>query len=88
MFALSDAAGAQLYKSLSGTRMEDHEGKCFRVVPQEGNNLFTLHLARPAPSDSTFEHEGEVVLALPEEISPLLNDKSLDIDQSGNLKLI
>ena len=88
MFALTDAAGAQLHKSLSGTRMPDHEGKCFRVVPKDGDKFLTLKLARPSPGDSTFEHDGAVVLALPKAIRPLLKDKSLDVDQSGNLKLM
>ena len=87
MFELTDAAGARLHKSLTGTPMPDHEGKCFRVVPKDDNN-FTLELARPAPSDLTFEYDGAVVFAVPKAIRPFFKDKSLDIDQSGKLKLI
>jgi len=87
MFELTDAAGARLHKSLTGTRMPDDEGKCFRVVPKDDKYL-TLKLARPAPSDSTFEYDGAVVLALPKAIRPFFRNKSLDIDESGKLKLV
>lgn len=87
MFELTEAAGARLHKSLAGTRMPDDEGKCFRVVPKD-EKFLTLKLARPAPSDSTFEYEGAVVLALPMALRPFFRDKSLDIDPSGKLKLI
>lgn len=87
MFELTDAAGAQLHKSLAGTQTPEHEGKCFRIVPKDDKSL-TLKLARPAPSDATFEHDGAVVLALPKALRPFFKDKSLDTDQSGKLKLI
>lgn len=87
MLELTEAASAQLHRSLAGTKMPDHEGKCFRIVPKNEQYL-TLKLARPAPSDSTFEHEGDTVLALPEALRPFFNGRSLDIDNSGNLKLI
>jgi hypothetical protein len=87
MFQLTEAAGAQLHKSLAGNRMSEHEGKCFRVVPKDDNSL-TLTLAKPTSSDSTFEHDGAVVLAVPKAIRPFFKDKSLDIDSSGKLKLI
>ena len=87
MLELTEAAGAQLHKSLARAQMPDHEGKCFRIVPKDKQYL-TLTLERPAPTDSTFEHEGATVLALPEALSPFFKDRSLDIDKSGNLKLI
>ncbi len=87
MFELTDAAGAQLHKSLAGARIPDHEGKCFRVVPKD-DSFLTLKLARPTSSDVTLEHDGAVVLALPKALRPFFKDKSLDIDQSGQLKLI
>lgn len=86
MFELTDAAGAQLHKSLASTRMPDHEGKCFRVIPKDDKYL-TLTLAKPALSDATYEHDGAIVLALPKSLRPFFKDKSLDIDETGNLKL-
>lgn len=66
--------------------MPDHEGKCFRVVPKDDKYL-ALRLARPAASDSTFKHDGRVVLALPKALRSFCRDKSLGVDQSGKLKL-
>lgn len=86
MLELTEAASAQLHKSLAGTKAPDHEGKCFRIEPKNEQYL-TLKLARPAPSDDTFEHEGDTVLALPKALRPFFKDRSLDIDKSGNLKL-
>ena len=86
MFELTDAAGAQLHKSLASTRMPEHEGKCFRVVPKD-NNYLTLKLAKPALSDATYKHDGATVLALPKALRPFFKNKSLDIDDTGNLKL-
>lgn len=86
MFELTDAAAERLHKSLAGPRMQDHEGKCFRVVPKDDKYL-TLKLAKPAPSDSTFEHDGAVVLAVPKAIRPFFKDKCLDIDKGGKLTL-
>lgn len=87
MLELTDAAGARLQKSLAGIQMPDHEGKCFRIVPKD-DKVLTMKLARPAPSDVTIEHDGAVVLAIPKALRPFFKDKSLDIDQSGQLKLI
>lgn len=87
MFELTDAAGAQLHKSLAGNQKLDHEGKCFRITPKD-DRLLTLQLSTPAPGDETFEHDGAVVLAMPKTLRPFFRDKSLDLDQSGNLRLI
>lgn len=87
MFNLKDAAGAQLHKSLATAEMPDNEGKCFRIVPKD-DKFLTMQFARPAPGDETFEHEGAVVLAIPKALRLFSRNMSLDIDQSGKLKLI
>jgi hypothetical protein len=46
-----------------------------------------LRLAKPAPGDTVFTHEGETILALPKALQPFFQDKSLDIDNSGKLTL-
>ena len=86
MFELTDAAGERLHKSLASTAMPEQEGKCFRVGPKD--DKLTLKIATPAPSDSTFEYDGSVVLAVPKAIGPYFRDKSLDINRRGQLKLI
>jgi hypothetical protein len=86
MFDLSNDAAAHLHKSLESAKEPGQEGKCFRVVPKDGKYL-TLKLATPAPSDSTYRHDGAIVLALPKALHPPLRNKSLDIDDTGRLKL-
>jgi hypothetical protein len=66
--------------------MPEQEGKCYRVVPKD-DKLLTLKLAKPSPTDVTFEHDGAVVLAVPKAPRPFFKDKALDIDSSGNLQL-
>jgi hypothetical protein len=66
--------------------MPEQEGKCYRVVPKD-DKLLTLKLAKPSPTDVTFEHDGAVVLAVPKALRPFFKDKALDIDSSGNLQL-
>ena len=89
MFELTEAAGARLHKSLAASHMQDDDakGKCFRIIPKDDKQL-TLKMAKPAPSDSTFSHDGAIVLALPKALRPLFKDKSLDIDGRGRLRLI
>jgi hypothetical protein len=86
MLELTHAAGEQLHRSLTENRTPDLEGKCFRIVPQDERHL-TLKLGKPAPSDSTYEYDGDVVLAVPKALAPFVNDRSLDVDSDGNLKL-
>lgn len=86
MFELTHAAGEQLHKSLAASRTPDLEGKCFRIVPQDERRL-TLKLGKPAPSDATYEYDGDVVLAVPKSLAPFVDNRSLDIDSDGKLKL-
>lgn len=87
MLELTEAAGSQLHQSLAANQIAAREQKCFRVIPKDDQQL-TLTLAKPAPSDSTFEHDGTVVLAVPKALQPFFEDKSLDIDDDGRLKLM
>jgi hypothetical protein len=86
MLELTDAAKKTLHKSLQTADADEHQGKCFRIVPKDDQSL-TLRLATPAPSDSVFEHEGDSILALPKALEPYFEDKSLDIDSAGKLML-
>lgn len=84
MLQLTQTAKEKLHASLSQSDVVNDEGKCFRIVPKDEKTL-TLTIAEPESSDSTFSHEGQVILALPEVLQPLFEDKSLDIDDGGNL---
>ena len=84
MLQLTQTAKEKLHASLTRSDTVNEEGKCFRIVPKDEKTL-TLTIATPETSDSTFSHEGQVILALPEALQPLFEDKSLDIDDGGNL---
>jgi len=84
MLQLTQTAKERLHTSLARSDTINDEGKCFRIVPKDEKTL-TLTIAAPENSDSTFSHEGQVILALPEVLQPLFENKSLDIDDRGNL---
>lgn len=86
MLEVTIAVKQQLHKSLAATPMPDREGKCFRIVPKDDKYL-TLKLAEPDPSDKTFRHDGAIVLAVPKALQPFFENKSLDADHDGKLKL-
>ena len=84
MLQLTQTAKEKLHASLTRSETVNEEGKCFRIVPKDEKTL-TLTLAEPDSTDSTFTHQGQVILALPEALGPLFKDRSLDIDAGGNL---
>jgi len=87
MLQLTESAGERLHKSLRATRMDDNEDfRCFRLVPKDDRRL-TLKVTKPASSDVTIEHDGDIVLAVPKALRPFFKNKSLDIDKTGNLRL-
>ena len=86
MLKLTETAKNRLHKSLAAADKPKLQGKCFRIVPKD-NKFLTLKLAKPAPSDTVFTHDGNDVLALPKALQPFFQGKSLDIDSEGNLKL-
>lgn len=86
MLELTTAAKERLHKSLCSANETREQGKCFRVVPKDDRHL-TLRLARPMAGDSVFTHDGDNVLALPKALQPFFEDKSLDIDEEGQLQL-
>ncbi len=86
MLELTQNTKSQLHRSLSATDNPDQEGKCFRVVPKD-ERFLTLKLAKPQSSDTVFKYDGDPILALPKALQPFFEDKCLDIDNSGQLKL-
>lgn len=84
MFELTETAKSQLHRSLVAADNPEQEGTCFRIVPKD-DKFLTLKLAKPAPSDTVFTHNGDKILALPKALHPFFQDKSLDIDKSGQL---
>ena len=89
MLQLSDAAGERLHKSLAATREKNQESNslCFRVVPKD-DKMLTLKIAKPAPSDTRIEYDGSTVLAVPKALGPFFKKRTLDIDKTGNLRVV
>jgi hypothetical protein len=83
MLSVSNPALQQLHGSLPEST---HANKCFRIVPRDEANL-TLKYMEVAESDTTYEYQERTVLALPKELSPLCEDKRLDINNDGQLEL-
>ena len=86
MLAVTDAAMLQLHNTLQSATKEDNDSRCFRIVPKDNTHL-TLSLAEPAASDTTFEHEGDTVLAVPRELKEFCESKSLVLNDDGKLEL-
>lgn len=84
MLQLTQSAKEKLHASLTRSDALNDAGKCFRIIPKDAKTL-TLTLAEPDSTDSTFLHEGQVILALPEALQPLFEGRRLDIDEGGNL---
>lgn len=78
MLTVTDAARDHLSQLLS--RTEHPEGTTVRVVP--GQQGLELALDAPREGDATFEHDGEVVLTIDTQLSEMLEDKTLDIEQT------
>ena len=85
MLHVTDGAKQQLHEALVAANGTGD--KCFRIVRKEDSRALTLHFDEPTSSDSVYSHEGDDVLALPRNLQPFLDDKSLDVDRSGRLKL-
>ena len=83
MLLVSNPALQQLHGSLPEST---HANKCFRIVPRDEANL-TLKYMEVADSDTTYEYQERTVLALPKELSPLCENKTLDLNNEGQLEL-
>ena len=78
MLNVTDPAAEHLAKLLQ--EADAPEGAAARFVAgQEG---LSLHLDNAKPGDDTIEHHGRTVLLLDEQISELLNDKILDLQET------
>lgn len=76
MLTVTDSAGALLSDMLS----EAPDEAAVRFVPQ-GNGL-APKLDAERPGDATFTHDEKTVLVLDPQISELLADKTLDVQQT------
>lgn len=83
MLSVSNPALKQLHGSLP---KPNGSNKCFRIMPRDETNL-TLKYMEVEESDTTFEYQKRIVLALPKELGSLCENKMLDINSDGQLEL-
>jgi Fe-S cluster assembly iron-binding protein IscA len=78
MLTVTEGASAQLADMLTAAEAPDDVAVRFVV---QGQGL-ALGLDQVKAEDQTFEHSGKTVLVLDEEIAGLLNDKTLDVEDT------
>ena len=85
MLTITEIASAYLAAMLAQAGAP--EEVAVRFVP--GENGVTMVSDEPQPDDTTFDHDGRTVLVLDEQISQLLADKTLDIQNAdGEMKMV
>jgi hypothetical protein len=78
MLTVTPAAREHLANMLSETKAP--EGAAIRFVRSQQGIGVTVD--NPSPQDTPFAHEGQTVLILDDEISGLLVDRTLDVEQT------
>lgn len=80
MLTVTDTAVCHLAEILYGCEAAD--GMAIRFV-REGRTI-TPRLDRERPGDATYEHEGSTVLLLDENVFALLENKTLDVQDTDD----
>lgn len=83
MLSVTHSALQHFYNAID---QSNDSGACFRMIAQADQTL-GLILDSPAAGDKTYEHEGTTVLALPKGLAKTLSERTLDIDDGGQLVL-
>ncbi|MHC4082635.1 MAG: hypothetical protein ACYS15_19265 [Planctomycetota bacterium] len=78
MLTMTEAAGAHLIDLLGEADVPEDVAIRFVVESEE----LTLRLDKERPGDESLTHEGKTVLLLDEQMSPMLSEKTLDIEPS------
>ncbi len=78
MFTVTEAAGAHLAEMLAESETPENENVAIRI--SKGKDGLGLTLGQAGPADTTFAHEGVTVLAIDEEVSQALANKTLDVE--------
>lgn len=78
MLNVTEPAAEHLARLLDDAQAPDGAAARF-VASQEG---LALQVDTPKPGDDTIEHSGRTLLLLDEQVSDLLSDKVLDVEQT------
>jgi hypothetical protein len=84
MFQLKENAARTLKAALDNT--EGSQDACFRIGTAEGQ--LKIGLDEQREGDTTFEHDGQVVLVLDSVTSERLVDRELDVDNATSQLVI
>ena len=84
MLQLTQSAKEKLHQSLTRSETFQEEGKCFRFLSEDDKSV-KLSIAAPKSNDWMFSHENDVILAVPERLQPVFENKKLDISEDGKL---
>ena len=79
MLTLSYTAGERLGLMLAETNA--HGDAVIRVIVE--GDVISLKIDTARLGDTTFDHEGKVVLAIDEQVSELLSDMQFDVKVTG-----
>ncbi len=75
---MTEAAGAHMARVLAGTEAAEYAALWF-VRAKHG---FASRVDSARPSDATFKHEARTVLLFDEQVSELLADRTLDLEDT------
>ena len=82
MFTVTEAAGGHLARMLAEVETPENENVVMRM--SQSKDSLGLTLCQAGPEDTTFAHEGVTVLAIDEELSQALANKTLDVKTTEN----
>lgn len=78
MLTVTDEAAAHMANLLNQNDVPDDA--TLRFVVQD--NALGIELSKSQPDDQTVEHDGRTVLVLGEDVSKILEERTLDIEQT------
>jgi hypothetical protein len=84
MLVVTDRALEALDSALKN-RPSSSSADCFRLTKQDDG--LRVSVEKPAADDSTFEHAGETVFAVPTYLEEAVANRTLDVDDKGGLTL-
>ena len=82
MFTVTEAAAAHLAKLLAEVETPENENVVIRI--SQGKDGLGLMFSEAGPEDTTFAHAGVTVLAIDEELSQELADRTLETETTEN----
>ncbi len=80
MFTMTELGGTHLAEMLAEIKTEDDDDRVIRFL-LEGSDL-SLMLDTERPDDIVLKHDGQAVLVLDQDVSDVLADATLDVNET------